>query len=72
VTSKPYGDPLAIAMNAHDFASGGLKIASFVRPGKLFTANRALLISSVGKLTDAALNRLIQAVVNLLTPAQQP
>ena len=36
ITSRPYADPAAIPSDAPDFASGGLLIASFARPGKLF------------------------------------
>ena len=35
ITSSPYGDPAAIPLDAPDFASGGLLVASFARPGKL-------------------------------------
>lgn len=39
VTSRSYGDPMAIPLEAADFASGGLLVASFARPGKRFTAH---------------------------------
>ena len=71
VTSTPYGDPNAIALNNADFASGGLKVASCARPGKLFTANASLLVSSVGKLNEDALRRIIDAVVLLLRPGKR-
>ena len=35
ITSQPYGDPLALKIDDQDFASGGLHVESFVRPGKL-------------------------------------
>ena len=51
ITSSPYGDPTAMPLDAPDFASGGLLVASFARPGKLFTAHAGLMIRSVGVLT---------------------
>src|SRR5438876_10400365 len=39
ITSSPYGDPTAVPLDAPDFATGGLLVASFARPGKLFTAH---------------------------------
>jgi len=66
ITSNPYGDPHAIALSAGDFASGGLLIASFVRPGKLFTANDSLIIRAVGTLKDTPFKRLLDAAINLL------
>ena len=34
VTSNSYGDPLALPIGEADFAVGGLRLASFARPGK--------------------------------------
>jgi mRNA interferase MazF len=69
ITSNPYGDPAAVPLDAPDFASGGLLVASFARPGRLFTANAALMVRSVGRLNAAALQRVLDAVVALLRPA---
>ncbi len=69
VTSSRYADPLAIALTAADFTSGGLLVASFARPGKLFTANTSLIVRSVGRLNDSAFRRVRDAVVDLLNSA---
>jgi mRNA interferase MazF len=50
VTSKPYGDRRALELCDSDFAAGGLRISSFVRPAKLFTAHQSLIVAEVGKL----------------------
>ena len=72
ITSSPYGNPMAIPLDAPDFASGGLLVASFARPGKLFTAHAALLIRSVGLVTPAALGRVLSGVVAILQPSASP
>ena len=72
ITSNSYGDPDAIPLSAADFAAGGLLVASVARPGKLFTANTSLMVRSVGKLTDAAANRILDAVIRLLRPGPSP
>lgn len=66
ITSNAYGDSRAVALDDSDFVSGGLKIASYARPGKLFTANERLIGKSVGKLRDDSLRRIADAVVALL------
>ena len=38
VTSKPYGDSGAITLEETAFATGSLRVSSYARPGKLFTA----------------------------------
>ena len=66
VTSKSYGDARAVELGTVDFAKGSLRVTSYARPGKLFTANRDLIASEVGELKAESLNRLVDAVVDLL------
>ena len=66
VTSNPYGDPQAIALNDESFAVGSLRVASYARPGKLFTANRNLIVTQVGALTAEAFRRIVEAVTAIL------
>lgn len=66
ITSQPYGDPLALKIDDQDFATGGLHVESFVRPGKLFTADANLILSTEGKLKAAAYQQVLNTVVNLL------
>ncbi len=72
ITSSPYGDRAAVPLDDPDFASGGLRVASFARPGKLFTANAALIVRSVGHLNDVAYQRVLDAVIRLLRPTSGP
>jgi mRNA interferase MazF len=66
VTSNAFADPLAIELQAADFASGSLHRTSYARPGKLFTANRRLIAQEVGALRAEALERVVNQVVKLL------
>jgi mRNA interferase MazF len=72
ITSSPYGDPAAVPLDAPDFASGGLLVASFARPGKLFTASATLMVRSVGRLNDPAFRRVLGAVLGILSPPSGP
>lgn len=72
ITSSPYGDPSAVPLDAPDFASGGLLVASYARPGKLFTAHAGLFVRSVGVLNSAALGRVLAAVASLFQPSLSP
>lgn len=67
ITSKPYADPRAIVLTVNDFRVGSLRATSYARPGKLFTANRELMVAEVGILTDDALRRVIDAVLDLFS-----
>jgi mRNA interferase MazF len=65
VTSRPYGDDRAIAISDQDFETGGLRVASVARPGKLFTAHATLLTAEVGRLRATAFERIRQGVVSM-------
>ena len=66
VTSKSYADSKAIKLSKTDFASGSLKVVSYARPGKLFTASSDLMVARVGDLKKASFQKIIDAVTELL------
>ena len=66
VTSKPYGDTRAIRLEDTSFSAGSLRVLSYARPGKLFTANQDLIVSEVASLTSQSLKQVVDAVVDLL------
>ena len=72
ITSSPFGDPVAVPLDVPDFASGGLLVASFARPGKLFTAHAGLMVRSVDILDPAAFARVLSALVAVLQPPASP
>src|SRR5216684_3505973 len=62
ITSKSYGDGKAISLDASDFARGALRLTSYARPGKLFTAHSSLVAGSVGDLVAAKFATVRDAV----------
>jgi mRNA interferase MazF len=58
VTSKPYGDTRGIRLEDTSFSAGSLRVLSCARPGKLFTANRDLVVSEVATLRFSRVQRL--------------
>jgi mRNA interferase MazF len=66
ITSKPYGDPIAVELQASDFAHGALRLTSYARPGKLFTAHVSLMAGAVGDLSPERFASLLDAVVRML------
>ncbi len=65
ITSKPYGDSRAVQITDADFAAGELRVVSYARPAKLFTAHQSLFSSEAGKLKAEAFARVRQAVYAL-------
>ena len=68
LTSNPYSDSRAIQLNEADFQTGSLRVTSYARPSKLFTAHRSLISAQVGLLREPSLRRIADAVVRLITP----
>jgi mRNA interferase MazF len=70
ITSKSYNDNKAIRIDEADYRNGGLNVASFVRPGKLFTANVTLINKNVATLTDVSHEKVINAILQILKNGQ--
>lgn len=66
ITSKAYADLQAVKLDASDFSGGSLRLVSYARPGKLFTANSSLIVKRVGELEKETFQNIINAVVDLL------
>jgi mRNA interferase MazF len=66
ITSNPYGDVQAIELTDASFATGSLRTTSYTRPGKLFTANRDLMMTQVGVLKADAFRQVVEAVITIL------
>jgi len=66
ITSQTVRDAFAISLRETDFASGSLKKASNIRPNRLFTANRALIVTAVGRINHTALRSVIEAIVRIV------
>ena len=67
VTSKPYGDAAAVVLDVAAFASGSLRVTSYARPGRLFTASSDLITGEVGTLTPEARSRVVEAVARVIS-----
>lgn len=66
ITSKPYGDNHAITLTDDGFESGSLRLSSYVRPGKLFTASQNLIVNQIGVLNHEIFKEVIHSVIKIL------
>ena len=72
ITSKPYADSDAVEIADDDFQSGTLKLTSYARPGKLFTAHESLIVTEEGTLQPEVFEKIVNAVVRLIQSSLQP
>lgn len=56
-------------LEERDFETGSLRVKSYARPGKLFTASQSLMDSQAGFLKRASSAHVINAVIALLQSA---
>ncbi len=70
VTSNSYADPDAVELTDRSFASGSLRLVSYARPAKLFTANEELFEGTVGELKEEVRRAIVDQVVALLRAGQ--
>lgn len=71
VTSNPYGDPHVVSITDESFSHGSLRIASFARPGKLFTASSGLMLGEVGMLKADVTRQIINRIIEMLQRAME-
>lgn len=50
-----------------DFFTGGIRVDSFIRVSKVFTANEALILGVAGHLTDSKLTEVINYLIEMLS-----
>ena len=65
-TSRSYADARAVELTNDDFEQGSLRLVSYARPAKLFTAHESLFVSEAGVLSAGSLRRITDAVVSVI------
>ena len=66
ITSKNIKDEYSIPIGDNDFNTGSLKQNSNVRPNRLFTAGKNILLYSVGKLNKEKISQIINKLVEII------
>jgi len=66
ITSSSVADKHAIPIKDEDFASGSLRQSSNVRPNRLFTADRGIILYKAGQLKIEKINEVIVEIIHIL------
>ncbi|MDJ1178112.1 type II toxin-antitoxin system PemK/MazF family toxin [Roseofilum sp. BLCC_M91] len=66
VTSQKISDRYAITLETDDFSEGGLNQNSNIRPNRLFTADRGIILYRAGKLKPEKLNEAIAKILEII------
>lgn len=71
ITSKNVKDSYAIPLLQSDFASGSLHQDSNIRPNKIFTLDKSLILYKTGHMTNDKLNECIDRVCSIIRTTEQ-
>ena len=67
ITSKARPDSFVLPLEAGDFVSGGLSVDSFIRPNKIFTADKNIIFSTAGHLCERKISDAVNAVIKIIS-----
>jgi len=66
ITSQRLKDEYSIPLDDTDFQLGSLRKKSNVRPNRIFTADRRIILYRVGKLKEEKLKEVIDKIISIL------
>jgi mRNA interferase MazF len=66
ITSQQTKDKYAIAIKDLDFKTGYLPAPSNIRPNRIFTADKNIIIKKVATLNENTVNTVIQKLISIL------
>ena len=66
ITSQQTTDGFAVALTNTDFINGSLPVASYIRPTRIFTADKNIIIRKTGTVKPGIILNVTQKIINLL------
>ena len=66
ITSQSIRDRCAVSIDEDDFETGTLRRRSNVRPNRIFTADRHIILYKVGHLKPEKINQIIENIISIL------
>ncbi|MGG7662786.1 type II toxin-antitoxin system PemK/MazF family toxin [Dyadobacter sp. BHUBP1] len=66
ITSQSSKDIFAIPLLVNDFLNGTLPVNSFIRPTRLFTADRNIVIKKAGLIRAKTINDVTQTIIKIV------
>jgi len=67
ITSSSFSDSYAVELADKDFSSGGINVASYIRPNKLFTADINIIAYKAGNVKIEKLKDVASIITDLVT-----
>lgn len=66
ITSREVKDDFSIKLKSVDFESGSLPVESNIRPNRLFTADKHIILYKVGHISQAKVNEVVGKTIEII------
>ena len=67
ITSQYKETKHVISLGTTDFTIGSLPINSYIRPERIFTADKSIILKTVGVVSSEILNKTVENIISILT-----
>ena len=67
ITSHQVKDNYAISIKSNDFKTNKLPVSSNIRPNRIFTADKNIIIRKVASLSEPAVNAVVQKIIDIIS-----
>jgi len=66
ITSQCVKDKYAVLIDDNDFSDGSLKQPSNIRPNRIFTADKNIILYRIGHLKPEKMNKIIEKTIDII------
>jgi mRNA interferase MazF len=66
ITSQQTLDIFAVSLKHRDFIAGSLPSSSFIRPSRIFTADKNIIIRKAGTINVSTMNAVVQKIIEII------
>ena len=66
ITSQQVKDRFSVPLSSVDFAKGSLPVSSNIRPNRIFTADKNIIIKKSGTVKTEVIQKVLQVITDIL------
>ena len=66
ITSRQREDKYAVNLNDSDFKQGKLNLDSYIRPNRIFTADKSIVLYKIGSIKENKINQVVESITKIL------
>ena len=66
ITSQTIKDKYSISLSKNDFVTGNLLVKSNIRPNRIFTADKNIILYKVGNIKENKIREVINKVIEII------